>query len=215
MGLIGRQFGGPTGLVGRLVGRFMARGNAEFNRWLVQEVAARVTPAPRRVVELGCGPGVGLEALLTAFADAEILGVDPSREMCAQAARRNRAAIEDGRLRLVRGDAGAVAADSPVDLIVAVHVVYFLHDPVHELRRVADLLDAGGHAALGYQLREHMPPVSQREFAAEGHRLYEADEELRLLLREAGLDASDAVVLGDPKSPGGRLLLATRPRSSA
>jgi SAM-dependent methyltransferase len=215
MGLIGRQFGDPTGPVGRLVGRFMARSNAGFNRWLVQQVAARVRPAPRRVVELGCGPGVGLEALLAAFPDAEILGVDPSRAMCAQAARRNREAIKDGRLRLVLGDAGAVAADSPVDLIVAVHVLYFLHEPERELRRVADLLAAGGHVALGYQLREHMPPVSQRDFAAEGHQLYESDDELRLVLRGAGFETRDVVVMGDPGSPGGRLLLAARPRSSA
>jgi hypothetical protein len=106
--VLGRQFGHPRGLLGRLVGRFMARGNASFNTWVVQAlregldqgVVARVAepgPGPgvgldepdqgavARVAELGPGPGVGLARLLGAFPDAKVWGVDQSSTMLGQA----------------------------------------------------------------------------------------------------------------------------------
>lgn len=51
MGVVGQQFGSPSGLLGRLAGRFMARNNADVNRRLVDEVASLVPP-PRVVAEL-------------------------------------------------------------------------------------------------------------------------------------------------------------------
>jgi hypothetical protein len=52
MRFIARQFGLPSGPLGRAVGRLLARTNAAFNRWLVAQVAAAV-PTPHAVVELG------------------------------------------------------------------------------------------------------------------------------------------------------------------
>ena len=44
-GTFARQFAGPSGLVGHLVTRLLARGNASVNRWLVREIAAAVPAA--------------------------------------------------------------------------------------------------------------------------------------------------------------------------
>ena len=49
MGLVGRQFGHPTGVVGSVVGRFMARSNAAFDQWVVS-VVAREAPGARSVL---------------------------------------------------------------------------------------------------------------------------------------------------------------------
>jgi trans-aconitate methyltransferase len=209
MGVVGQQFGAPSGLLGRLAGRFMARNNADVNRRLVDEVASLVPP-PRVVAELGFGPGVGLTALLSAFPLAQVLGVDPSLAMAGQASARNRAAVEAGRLRLMQGDASALAPHSPIDLIVAVHVLYFWQDPVQALGAVTPLLRPGGHLALGYQLKQHMPPVAQRDFVAVGHRLYESDDEVTELLSPAGLNVQSHSVIGGVERPVGRLLLASR-----
>jgi hypothetical protein len=52
---LAHQFGRPRGVLGALVGRGMARGNAALSRWVVQQ-AAELRDAPiRRVAELGCG----------------------------------------------------------------------------------------------------------------------------------------------------------------
>lgn len=209
MGVVGRQFGLPSGLLGRVAGHFMARNNADLNQRIVAEVAS-VVPPPRVVAELGFGPGVGLAALLSTFPRAVVLGADPSPALAGQAARRNRAAIRAGRLRLLQGDASVLTPHAPIDLVVAVHVLYFWREPVQALQAVARLLTPEGHVALGYQLERHMPPVAQRDFVVEGHRLYESDGQVAELLAPAGLTAEHQCVMGANESPTGRLLIASR-----
>jgi trans-aconitate methyltransferase len=209
--LLARQFGDPSGPVGRLVGRIMVRGNRAFNGWLVEALRERLDPdAVTRIVELGPGPGVGLAYLLDAFPRARLSGVDRSDAMLSQAQRRNARAVEAGKLDLVHGDASAVQQLGPVDLIVAVHVLYFWPDPVRELGRLATALAQGGALALGYQLRPHMPRVAQQQFPKAGHRLYTSDDEVRRVLADAGLSAIDIAVKGPADAPHGRLALATR-----
>ena len=209
MGLVGRQFGSPSGMLGRLAGHFMARNNAEFNRRLVDDVASLI-PTPRIVVELGFGPGVGLAALLLRFPDAQVLGADPSPAVIGQAATRNRAAIEAGRLRLTQGDASSVSADGSVDLVIAVHVLYFWPSPVEALAAVSRLLRPGGHVVLGYQIEQHMPAIARRDFPTEGHRLYETDADVVALLVPAGLRVEHHRIIGPVERPMGRLLVASR-----
>jgi len=186
MRLVGRQFGEPRGLVGRLVGRAMVRGNAGFNRWVISSVAGAIGGDLTRVVELGSGPGVGLRELLQAFPRAQVWGIDRSPVMISQARRRNLREIQSGRLALIEGDTSALAELAPVDLVVAVHVLYFWHRPATELGRIRAGLRPDGIIAIGYRLREDMPRVSQRQFPAVGHRLYDSDEQVAALLNEAG-----------------------------
>jgi trans-aconitate methyltransferase len=209
MGVIGRQFSSPSGSLGRLAGLVMARRNAALNRLLIAQVASRIGP-PRVLAELGFGPGVSLSALLATFPDAQVVGVDPSADLAGRAAARNRIAVQAGRLRLLQGDVSVLAPYAPIDLILAVHVLYFWHDPVSELKAIATLLRPGGDLALGYRLRQDMPTVAQQDFPREGHRLYESDREVAALLDAAGLAVRHEAVFGRADSPAGRLLLASR-----
>lgn len=210
MGLIGKQFGHPSGVLGRLAARFMARNNRDFNQQLVQVVAASPTPRPRVVAELGFGPGVGLAALLEAFPEAQVLGADPSPAAMREARARNRDAISSGRLRLFTGDAAILRPHGPVDLVVAVHVLYFWHDPADALRQVEAVLSDHGQLVLGYQLRQDMPPPAQRDFPREGHRLYESDDAVGGAVLDAGLTPQRVTVLGPPGSPLGRVMIARK-----
>lgn len=96
------QFTEPNGTTGRAVGQILAR----FNRPLY-ELAVRELPAATegRFLEIGFGPGVGLERLLTRYPDGTVAGIDPSSVMHEQAARRNRDGMATGRLELRRGTA--------------------------------------------------------------------------------------------------------------
>lgn len=212
MGLVGRQFGNPQGLVGRLVGRAMARGNAAFNHWVIDTIADRAGADLARTVELGCGPGVGLEKLLQAFPAAQVWGVDQSPVMIVQSRRRNLRDIEGGRLRLIQGDVSALGELAPVDLVVAIHLLYFWHQPRCELARVRAALRPGANVAIGYRLRKDMPRVAQRQFSAEGHRLYDSDREVIALLREAGfagVEVTTHEAASGRKGSPGRLALGT------
>ena len=121
---LARQFGGPSGLAGHVVTRLLARGNAGFNRWLVNEISTAL-PVPHTVIELGYGPGIALQEILRRYPVARVIGIDPSPVVRKSARRRNAAAIKAGRLALVTGDAEAAVAYGPADLIVACHVLYF------------------------------------------------------------------------------------------
>jgi SAM-dependent methyltransferase len=205
---IARQFGGPSGPIGHLVTRLLARGNASFNRWLVHELGTMVPP-PATVIELGCGPGIALSELLTAYPTASVVGVDPSPVVLKSARRRNTLAIAGGRLTLATGGIEKAAGHTPADLVLACHVLYFWADPVRELRRISDIVAPHGHVVLGYQLRQHMPPIAQRTFPQEGFTVYDSDDQVAAALQHAGFTPPKVRIFGDPAHPGGRLALAT------
>ena len=208
MGLA-QQFGRPSGILGAVVGRGMAKGNADLSRWVVDQTAAQLAAEVGRVAELGPGPGVGLELLLARFPDARVWGVDISSLMLAQSGKRNRAAVEAGRLALLEGGVPALSASEPADLVMANHVLYFWRDPAAELAQIRDVLRPGGLLALGYQLRQHMPAMAQRRFPPAGHRLYDSDDEVTELARAAGFASVRHLVKGSAAAPEGRLMLAT------
>ena len=209
MRMISRQFGRPRGLLGRFIGRGMARSNADFSRWVVHVLRQDVQGEDVRIVELGHGPGVGLEETLQLFPRANVWGFDPSPEMMSQSRRRNRAGVRAGRLTLAVGGAERLAGITPVDAVFANHVLYFWHEPEAEMRRIHASLRPGGLLALGYQLKHNMPPVAQKYFPLDGHLLYEVDDQLDSLLRAAGFTNIRRRLKGSPGAPEGRLALAT------
>jgi hypothetical protein len=84
----------------------------------------------------------------------------------------------------------------PVDLIVAVNVLYFWTNPHTELQKVRDALGAKGAVALGYQLRRNLPVRLQEAFPLAGYRLYDNGEEITTLLRDVGFDRVDSMTRG-------------------
>jgi SAM-dependent methyltransferase len=147
--------------------------------------------------------------LLRTFPEAQIWGVDLSPEMLAQSRKRNLEHSNSGRLILIEGDPSSLSRLAPLDLVLAVHVLYFWRRPDAELAQIRAALRPGGCLALGYQLRQNMPPGSQRNFLKEGYRLYESDDDVATLLREAGFKNVSLVIKGPSEAPEGRLALAT------
>jgi trans-aconitate methyltransferase len=215
MGMVARQFGHPRGVLGRIVGRGMVRSNGDFSRWTIGELRRHLTWVPTRIVELGPGPGVGLEELLGAFPDAKVWGVDPSREMLGLSRQRNAAAAEGGRLALLEGGVASLVEVAPVDIVAANHVLYFWQEPEAELRRIRGSLRSGGLLAIGYQLRQNMPAIAQKQFPRQGYRLYGTNEEVNALLRSAGFAEVVQSVKGSPEQPEGWLAMATGPPEPA
>ena len=179
VGAVVRQFHTPTGIGGRLAGWVMGhRGsNVERNQWAVDLLD--LVPSDR-VLELGCGPGVAIEALAARVTEGTVVGIDHSPVMIRQASRRNAAALAAGRVRLVQaaveGGLGALP-EAPFDAALAVNTVGFWPQPAARLAEVRSLLRPGGRMALVSQPR--CPGATEETSAAAG-------EELRALLRAAG-----------------------------
>jgi hypothetical protein len=85
---------------------------------------------------------------------------------------------------------------------------FIWHQPAGELTAIHGCLRHGGLLALGYQLRQNMPPMAQKHFPQQGHLFYESDEDVAHLLRSAGFSAVSHQVKGPPAAPGGRVALA-------
>lgn len=114
---------------------------AALQRWyespLLERLGGRLDGL--RVLEVGCGHGVGTELLFTRFGAREVVAFDVDPEMVAQA-RRRLAASPPHRLTLRVGDVTAIeAADGASDAVVDFGVIH--HVPgwraaVGEVRRV-------------------------------------------------------------------------------
>ncbi|MCA9693146.1 MAG: methyltransferase domain-containing protein [Myxococcales bacterium] len=148
-----RQVGKPHGWFAPAIAWLLNRSNAIQN---LEAVAALQLNHGERVLDLGFGGGVALDALLGATAGGCVFAIDPSREMVARARRRHGAAVQSGALVVREGDAGSIPlADATVDAALSVNTVYFWSDVqvgLGELRRV---LRPGGRLCLGIATPEH------------------------------------------------------------
>jgi trans-aconitate methyltransferase len=186
----------------------MARANASFGSWLVDEISRLDLADVSRVVELGPGPGIALAHVLTTFPEARVWGIDLSPEMLAQSRKRNVDAAHTGRLTLLQGDVASLSGLAPVDLVYAAHVLYFWHLPGQELARIRAALRPGGSLVLGYQLRQNMPKLAQLSFPEEGNILYDSDEQVAGLLKAASFSEIRFLVKGPADAPEGRLAIS-------
>jgi len=172
-----RQFHNPTGPGGHVVGWIMGRrsSNIQRSRWAVELLGIQPTD---RVIELGCGPGLAVDALAGLASQGLVVGVDHSEVMIRQASRRNAEAIRAGRVRLVHAPVEHLRLlEGPFDAALAVNTVGFWPEPEARLREIGHMLRTGGRIALVTQPR--CPGATVATSAA-------AAEELAALLREAG-----------------------------
>jgi SAM-dependent methyltransferase len=175
LGALVRQFGEPRGVGGRVAGWIMGRraSNVARSRWAVDLLDPQPTD---RLLEVGCGPGVAIEA--AAQAGAVVVGVDRSAVMIAQAGRRNRTAVREGRVTLQLAPIEDLPAlGPPFDMALAVNTVGHWADAAEGLRIIRQALRPGGTIALVSQPRcPGATAVHSRKAA----------DELASLLDEAG-----------------------------
>jgi trans-aconitate 2-methyltransferase len=109
---------------------------------------------PKRVVDIGCGPGNSTELLAARWPDAEMVGVDTSPDMLEKA----RARLPGVRFELA--DAANWAPAEPVDVIFANAIFQWLPDHPAILRRLMEHLVPGG--VLAVQMPDNLAEASHR-----------------------------------------------------
>jgi len=122
------------------------------------DLIARIPhPAPRLVVDLGCGAGNALPALAARFPGAEIRGVDGSAAMLAKAAK--------GGFATEQADIAQWTPATPPDVIFSNAALHWLGDHATLFPRLASLLAPGGVLAV------QMPAMHAAPLRAEQDRI--------------------------------------------
>jgi ubiquinone/menaquinone biosynthesis C-methylase UbiE len=159
-----------------------------------------------RVLEIGFGPGIGVREIARRATRGEVVGIDRSAVMRAQAARRNAAAVRAGGVSLTVGSVEDLPTfDRPFDKILAVNNMGMWSDAAVRLKELAGLLRRGdGLIAIVSQPR---CPGATADTTAAGAR------EIVGLLEAAGFDAIRVETL-DLKPPVA-CVIGTAPRTPA
>jgi trans-aconitate 2-methyltransferase len=103
---------------------------------------------PRRVVDLGCGPGNSTELLIERFPGAEVIGLDSSPDMLRQARERL------PRGTFLQGDLATWTPEQPTDLLFGNAVFQWVPDHHRVLARLLTALPKGG--VLAVQMPDNM-----------------------------------------------------------
>ena len=96
---------------------------------------------PRRIVDLGCGPGNSTAVQRARWPEAEITGVDQSAEMLAEA----RCGWPDGRW--IEGDIADWSADEPCDLVFSNAALQSVHGQAKRVPHLVAQVAPGGALA--------------------------------------------------------------------
>ena len=143
--ILAQQFRQPSGFFGRFAG-FLFRINLEGIAWTIDQLEIQPTD---HVLEIGFGPGHGIQCVSGLASQGQVAGVDFSETMLQQALGRNAAAIATGNVELRLGDASALPyPDNTFHKVFGTNVVYFWEDPVATLHEIQRVMKPGGRLAL-------------------------------------------------------------------
>jgi trans-aconitate 2-methyltransferase len=113
----------------------------------VLDLLARVGhPAPRLILDLGCGPGNNTELIAQRWPEALVIGLDNSPSMIAAARQRER----PGHLEFRQADLREWQPDAPADIVLMNAVLQWIPGHMALLPRFAAMLASGG--VLGIQM---------------------------------------------------------------
>ena len=148
------QFKDPHGLFGMIAGFIMANrpSNIERNIWTLDLLA--LEPGDR-LLEVGFGPGIAIEAASKVITEGFIVGIDHSEVMLEQSRQRNSQAIKQGAVSLFLGTVETLPRfDQPFTKICSANVVQFWSEPVNVFKKLKAMLASGGVIATTYMPRQ-------------------------------------------------------------
>lgn len=165
MQTIYQQFVHPTGLLGRFIGWIMSIENRQRIEWTID----RLNPqSDDHILEIGFGPGLGIELLVQRISDGLIAGVDHSNVMVEQASNRNRDAVQRGLVDLRQGSAEHIPfEDSQFDTVFAINSYHLWNNQSAGLREVARVLKSGGKLVIIEQPPERVHEASLMQTRAD------------------------------------------------
>jgi SAM-dependent methyltransferase len=140
-------WGDPRGVLGGAALTAMALKNGRQNKAALDLLAPRLGDA---VIELGCGPGMGVRAALKRVGrEGFVAGIDQSATAAHYATHAAHSAVLKGRAVIMRAEVADLPfRDCMFDRAFAVNTFQFWPDPARGLREVARVLAPGGRLVI-------------------------------------------------------------------
>jgi ubiquinone/menaquinone biosynthesis C-methylase UbiE len=111
-----------------------------------------------KVLEVGFGPGVGIQLLAERVRAGYVGGIDPSPEMVEQATARNAQAIARGLIDLRRAHAESLPFDdNTFHKALAVNSMQVWPNPVVGLQEIRRVMKPAARVALGFTIHSGQP----------------------------------------------------------
>ncbi|MFW9928524.1 MAG: class I SAM-dependent methyltransferase [Candidatus Thorarchaeota archaeon] len=150
---ISHQFGKPSGILGRLAGFIMTNrpSNIERNEWGISLL--KINPSDF-VLEIGFGPGLAISKISKMLSNGIVYGIDHSPLMLDFATKKNKEAIQSGRVKLLLGSASSLPDfENHFDKILDVNSFQFWENPVGSLEKLKEKMKPEGVIAFVHQPR--------------------------------------------------------------
>src|SRR5215208_1687189 len=120
---IASQFKRPAGLFGIFTSNLMIKNNKSNYDRLIKDLELQPND---KLLEIGYGPGLGLNMIAQICSTCAIHGIDFSPLMYKRACKYNKQYIDDGRVRLQHGDfLKTTIIDGNYDKVFCLNVIYF------------------------------------------------------------------------------------------
>src|SRR6187401_2794458 len=138
---IASQFKKPKGLFGIFTSNMMVKNNQKNYDKIIKDLDLQQHD---KLLEIGYGPGIGIQMIAELCLDCTIHGIDFSSLMYKRASKYNKTYIEKGTMMLQYGDfLKMAAADHDYDKVFCLNVVYFWNELRQPFGKVYSLLKKG------------------------------------------------------------------------
>jgi trans-aconitate methyltransferase len=136
-------------------------------RWAVDVMDVRPSD---QVLEIGCGPGAGVEAICARLDTGKLFAIDRSESGVDRTKRRNQKYVDAGRLTVRQIDLATLRVPvKRLDKVFAFNVnLFWVRDCADEIALLHDRLVPGGTVFLFYEVTraQSLPEVVQRTSTA-------------------------------------------------
>ena len=177
--LLSSQLSKPSGAIGKIVARLMAKANKDMYDFVLSTMG----DPGKRILEIGFGGGTHFDKIYNLNNETIIDGIDRSADMLRLAIKNNLKHINNLNLSLFKADSSSIPYDASVfDTVLSLNTIYFWQDPAKDLAEIYRVIASSGRLILGMNSKKIMIKNGYRKSVFS---FYDLDE-VKQMLKSAG-----------------------------
>lgn len=177
---VAKQLGSPSGFFGRLLMRFLNRGNVDMNDFTMEQLNLQ---SGERILEIGFGGGYLLDRIIATQTPSFVAGIDPSVDVLQIGNKKFARQIQQEYVELKQASGESLPySDRLFNTICTVNTIYFWSDAKSVLDECYRVLKPNGKLVICYNSPAFL---EQMKLTQHGFTTYEI-EELEQMMQNSG-----------------------------